>query len=113
MVQNGQITLYTSTVNYARTWPVYIKLTLLVQYTPYGHRVRLALEEANAKYTLHEVDTMNKPAYFTEKVNPLGKVRSLVSCSFQEPLTNTLRSRSQRSPTVVPRQHLSSPRMSL
>ena len=75
MVQNGQITLYTSVVSYAYICSFCARLTLLVQYSPYGHRVQLALEEANAKYTLQEVNTMNKPAYFTEKVNPLGKVR--------------------------------------
>ena len=74
MVQSGQITLYTSIVSYAYTCLLCVRLTLLVQYSPYGHRVQIALEEANAKYTLQEVNTMNKPAYFTQKVNPLGKV---------------------------------------
>ena len=36
----------------------------------------MALEETNAKYTPVLVDVMNKPAYFTERINPLtGKVR--------------------------------------
>ena len=34
----------------------------------------IALEEAKAKYTLFTIDISNKPAWFTELVNPVGKV---------------------------------------
>jgi len=40
----------------------------------YAQRVRIALHEANAKYTSFEIDTFNKPTWFTEKINPIGKV---------------------------------------
>ena len=36
-------------------------------------RVRIALEEANAKYTLYTIDPQNKPLWYF-KINPLGKV---------------------------------------
>ncbi|KAI0747180.1 thioredoxin-like protein [Daedaleopsis nitida] len=59
MVQPNQITLYTH------------------HYAPYPHRVRIALEEAKAEYTRVDVDIVNKPAWYTEKVNPAGKVPAI------------------------------------
>ncbi|EIW75408.1 glutathione S-transferase C-terminal-like protein [Coniophora puteana RWD-64-598 SS2] len=43
----------------------------------YAQRVRIALHEANAKYTSFEIDTFNKPTWFTEKINPIGKVPAM------------------------------------
>ncbi len=44
----------------------------LVQYSPYAHRVHIALEEAKAVYVPYVVNLADKPA---AKVNPAGKVR--------------------------------------
>lgn len=41
-------------------------------------KVELALIEAGAQYTVHTIDLENKPAYFLEKINPVGKVRDLL-----------------------------------
>ncbi|KAF4605748.1 hypothetical protein EYR40_004538 [Pleurotus pulmonarius] len=54
-----QITLYTSKTS------------------PYGHYVEIALREAKAEYTRFEVDLLNKPSWFTEKVNPTGQIPGL------------------------------------
>ncbi|KAM5541830.1 hypothetical protein V8D89_004559 [Ganoderma adspersum] len=57
--QVGQITLYN---NHAVIW---------------CHRVRIALAQAMAEYTIYNVDLDNKPDWFNEKVNPTGKVPTL------------------------------------
>ncbi|PIL25566.1 transporter [Ganoderma sinense ZZ0214-1] len=57
--QVGQITLYN---NHAVFW---------------CHRVRIALAQAGAEYTLYNVDLDNKPEWFNEKVNAAGKVPTL------------------------------------
>ncbi|KAI0663839.1 thioredoxin-like protein [Cubamyces menziesii] len=44
--------------------------------SPWGHRVHIALEEANVKYTTYHIDPRNKPEWYYE-VNPLGKVPAL------------------------------------
>ncbi|KAI0350035.1 thioredoxin-like protein [Trametes cingulata] len=59
MVQNGQITFYTHA------------------YSPYCHRVQIALEEAKAEYTVCTINVMDKPAWYTEKVNPIGKIPAI------------------------------------
>ncbi|KAI0366312.1 thioredoxin-like protein [Pilatotrama ljubarskyi] len=59
MVQNGQITFYTHT------------------YSPYCHRVHIALVETQAKYSEYVVNTMDKPAWFAAKVNPAGKIPAI------------------------------------
>ncbi|KAH7909386.1 glutathione S-transferase [Hygrophoropsis aurantiaca] len=41
--------------------------------SPFGHKVDLALIEANIPYRICEVDLFNKPEWFTSKVNPAGK----------------------------------------
>ena len=46
-----------------------------VQYSTYCHRVHITLEEVGAKYNVINIDLANKPAWFTEKVNPFGTVR--------------------------------------
>ncbi|EIW75407.1 thioredoxin-like protein [Coniophora puteana RWD-64-598 SS2] len=46
--------------------------------SPFGQRVRIALREANVEYTSFEVDTANKPAWFVEKINPIGKVPAIL-----------------------------------
>lgn len=51
-----------------------------LQYSPYGHRVHLALEEVKADYKFYTLNVMNKPEWFTAQVNPAGKVRP--SCRF-------------------------------
>ena len=37
-------------------------------------QVELVLQEIGAKYTKYVIDLKNKPAFFTEKVAPRGKV---------------------------------------
>ncbi|KAI0336581.1 thioredoxin-like protein [Cubamyces sp. BRFM 1775] len=59
MVQNGQITLYSS------------------PYSPFTHRVRIALDQANADYTQFVIDFTNKPSWYAEKINPVGKVPAI------------------------------------
>ncbi|GJE97137.1 glutathione transferase omega [Phanerochaete sordida] len=59
MVQTEQITFYTHV------------------YSPYCHRVHLALEEAKADYTICSINLMDKPKWYTEKVNPTGKIPAL------------------------------------
>ena len=49
-----------------------------IQAVIWCHRVRIALAQAMAEYTLYNVDLDNKPDWFSEKVNPTGKVRSSV-----------------------------------
>ncbi|CDO72824.1 hypothetical protein BN946_scf185002.g9 [Trametes cinnabarina] len=47
--------------------------------SPFPHRVRLALEEAGARYDTIWIDLMNKEGWYEEKVNPAGgKVPLLV-----------------------------------
>ncbi|TFK79322.1 hypothetical protein K466DRAFT_606231 [Polyporus arcularius HHB13444] len=46
--------------------------------TPFPHRVRLALEEAGAKYDLILIELSNKPDWYAKKVYPLAKVPVLV-----------------------------------
>ncbi|KAH9900799.1 thioredoxin-like protein [Cubamyces lactineus] len=47
--------------------------------SPFPHRVRLALEEANAQYDTILIDLMNKEEWYEKKVNPAGgKVPLLV-----------------------------------
>ncbi|KAH9849004.1 thioredoxin-like protein [Lenzites betulinus] len=59
MVQAGQITFYTHV------------------YSPYCHRVHIALEEAKADYTSFSINLMEKPAWYAEKVNPAGKIPAI------------------------------------
>ncbi|KAI0654855.1 thioredoxin-like protein [Cubamyces menziesii] len=59
MVQNGQITLYSS------------------PYSPFTHRVRIALDQAKADYTEYVIDFANKPSWYAEKINPIGKVPAI------------------------------------
>ncbi|KAI0747172.1 thioredoxin-like protein [Daedaleopsis nitida] len=47
-------------------------------FSPYTQRVKIALTEANAEYTSVDIDLHNKPAWFTTKVNPEGKVPAVV-----------------------------------
>ncbi|RDX43147.1 hypothetical protein OH76DRAFT_1488044 [Lentinus brumalis] len=46
-------------------------------YSPYAHRVHIALEEATAAYIPCVVNLADKPAWYTAKVNLAGKVPSL------------------------------------
>ncbi|KAI0671206.1 thioredoxin-like protein [Trametes maxima] len=46
-------------------------------YPPYCHRVHIALEEANAGYTLYNVNIVDKPAWYSEKINKSGKIPSI------------------------------------
>ncbi|RPD60181.1 thioredoxin-like protein [Lentinus tigrinus ALCF2SS1-7] len=46
-------------------------------YSPFSERVRLALDEAGAKYTVHEFDKgRTKPEWYY-KINPLGKIPAI------------------------------------
>ncbi|KAL4260968.1 Glutathione transferase family protein [Pleurotus pulmonarius] len=47
------------------------------QASPYGHYVEIALREAKTEHTVYEVDLGNKPSWFVEKVNPVGKVPAI------------------------------------
>ena len=50
---------------------------IILQYSPYGQRVLMALIEAKAEYTTYDVDMTNRPAWYIEKVNPTSLVRSV------------------------------------
>ncbi|KAG1851366.1 hypothetical protein F4604DRAFT_2045907 [Suillus subluteus] len=51
------------------------QLTLyLHKLSPFSQKVQLALIEANAPYRAYPVDLVNKPEWFTSKVNAIGKV---------------------------------------
>ena len=39
------------------------------------HRVKLALEHAKAEYTVCDVNLLDKPEWYTKKINPVGRVR--------------------------------------
>ena len=41
-------------------------------------QVELVLQEVGAKYTKYAIDLKNKPAFFTEKVAPRGKVSVII-----------------------------------
>ncbi|KAI0325281.1 thioredoxin-like protein [Cubamyces sp. BRFM 1775] len=43
-------------------------------YSPYGQRVRMALEEARADYLVYEIKPHDQPDWFRSKVSPLGKI---------------------------------------
>ncbi|KAJ8703260.1 hypothetical protein PTI98_001898 [Pleurotus ostreatus] len=45
--------------------------------SPFGHYVEIALREARADYSVYEVDLVNKPPWYTDKVNPAGKVPAI------------------------------------
>ncbi|KAI0649013.1 thioredoxin-like protein [Trametes meyenii] len=45
-------------------------------FSPYAHRVGIALEEAGANYTTYLIDTRNKPSWYY-RVSPLGKVPAI------------------------------------
>ncbi|KAI0749649.1 hypothetical protein C8Q80DRAFT_1101750 [Daedaleopsis nitida] len=46
-------------------------------YSPYAHRVQLALDEANAKYKKHQFEiSRTKPEWYYQ-INPLGKIPSI------------------------------------
>ncbi|KAI0367969.1 thioredoxin-like protein [Pilatotrama ljubarskyi] len=58
MAPTEQITLYTTT------------------FSPYAHRVHIALEEAGARYKAYQINTQNKPDWY-HLVNPFGKVPAI------------------------------------
>ena len=45
-----------------------------MQYSPFSQRVTMALVEAKAEYTVHEINLQDKPSWFVQKVNPIGQV---------------------------------------
>ncbi|KAH9930511.1 thioredoxin-like protein [Epithele typhae] len=45
--------------------------------SPYNHRVAITLAEVGAKYTMYILPAGDKPAWYTEKVNPTGKIPSI------------------------------------
>ncbi|KAF7363969.1 Serine carboxypeptidase [Mycena sanguinolenta] len=58
--------------------PEHITLYLAKNQTcPAAHRVVLALTETKADYTPYEIDLINKPEWFTPKVNPVGQVPAI------------------------------------
>ncbi|GJE97136.1 glutathione transferase omega [Phanerochaete sordida] len=46
-------------------------------YSPFSHRVHLALEEANADYTYCTINSHDQPEWYVEKVNPLRKIPAM------------------------------------
>ncbi|KAI0712662.1 thioredoxin-like protein [Earliella scabrosa] len=58
MAQPGQITLYSNF------------------YSPFGHRVLIALEEAGAQYTTYAIHYPNTPSWFVD-INPVKKVPAI------------------------------------
>ena len=56
-----------------------------IQFPPYCHRVHIALEEVKADYTLTTVDLLEKPEWYSLKVNPAGKVSSPLRSSLSPP----------------------------
>jgi len=44
---------------------------------PFAHRVEIALEETNLKYTRYEIDLSNKPEWYAPKINPASKVPAI------------------------------------
>ncbi|KAJ2993114.1 hypothetical protein NUW54_g7778 [Trametes sanguinea] len=71
MVQKGQITLYNN------------------GNSPFGHRVEIALAQAKAEYTSYIINLADKPAWYAEKVNPVGKIPAITyggpKCSPEDP----------------------------
>ncbi|KAG2744859.1 hypothetical protein P692DRAFT_20877434 [Suillus brevipes Sb2] len=47
---------------------------MTLQFSPFSHKIELALAEVNAPHKAYQVDLFNKPEWFTSKVNPVGKV---------------------------------------
>ncbi|KAF8552145.1 glutathione S-transferase [Imleria badia] len=45
--------------------------------SPYSEKVELALKEGNIPYKYFSIDLRNKPAFFTEQINPVGKVPTI------------------------------------
>ncbi|KAI0634709.1 thioredoxin-like protein [Trametes polyzona] len=43
-------------------------------FSPYCHRVEIALKVVKAEYTPYKIDFLYKPAWFVPKVNPAGKI---------------------------------------
>ncbi|KAI0336580.1 hypothetical protein GY45DRAFT_1365564 [Cubamyces sp. BRFM 1775] len=60
MAQTGQITFYENV------------------FSPFSHRVHIALGQAQAKYSRVSINLADKPAWFAEKVNPVGKVPAII-----------------------------------
>ena len=46
-----------------------------MQASQYVHRVKFALEHAKAEYTVCDVNLLDKPEWYTKKINPAGRVR--------------------------------------
>lgn len=101
MVQSSKITFYMTSVNCHA--PSFERGSdHLSKYSPFCHRVHIALEETHAKYTLVDINLKEKPAWFTEKVNTAGVVRcpiALYSCKRRCSLP--FDNRSQHSPTAL------------
>ncbi|KAL0957906.1 hypothetical protein HGRIS_000087 [Hohenbuehelia grisea] len=47
------------------------------KFSPYVESVELALAVVNAKYTTHDISLDDKPAWYTEKINPAGLVPAI------------------------------------
>ena len=83
-------------------------ISLECQYSPFCDRVQMALDEAKAEYTRIVVDLKNKPAWFTGKVTPAGKVY-LCGIRSKRVLTSLSFSRYLLLPTVAPSLHRRTP----
>lgn len=71
-----RIQFYTAPVRHTREYYRNGTLTTSspVQYSPYSHRVRLALDEAGAQYVAHNFpNTRTKPEWYYQ-INPRGRV---------------------------------------
>ena len=50
--------------------------SLVTYITPSSLQVKFALEEVGAKYDIYKVPILPAPAFYREKINPVGKVRT-------------------------------------
>ena len=85
MAQPAQIVLYSLFVSDHIATQFFIHPSVLYQTSQYVHRVRLALEQAEVEYTTYDVNILEKPDWYLQKVNPEGKVRALKFRVLPEP----------------------------
>ena len=85
MAQPAQIVLYSLFVSDYIASRFFIHPSVLYQTSQYVHRVRLGLEQAGVEYTIYDVNILEKPDWYLQKVNPEGKVRALKLRFLPEP----------------------------
>jgi hypothetical protein len=118
MAESKQITLYTHVVSLVilHVLPNARSYTLIsLQFSPFSHRVQLALAELKVPYTSYDINTSDKPEWFVKEVNPSTKKVSLELFTHRSgpPIYMVRSTRSQPLPTAGPRSHQTSPLPSL